>query len=91
MTKLEFEKILGNEVTQEEYDEIEMVYNFHPVISNTDGKNEIVALYKLGVISDLVARAEWAKEIDSEINRVKGIIARHQETLRLLYEQLRKA
>jgi hypothetical protein len=90
MTKEEFERRIGNQVTQEEYDEIEMVYNFHPAISNTDGKNEVAALHKLGVIPDLVARAERAKGIEAEISCVKGAIADYQETLQLLYEKLQK-
>ncbi|MDD2957992.1 MAG: hypothetical protein PHR92_05620, partial [Lachnospiraceae bacterium] len=48
MMKHEFEAGLGNKVTEEQYRKIQFVYTWHPVISDVHGKDDIVALYKIG-------------------------------------------
>ena len=49
MTKEEFlERTPGTEKpTQEQWDIIETVYNYHPSISETNGKSQIAYLYKV--------------------------------------------
>lgn len=74
MTKQEFERLLGKEVTSEQYSEIEIVYNFHPTISNIEGKQQIVDLFKLGgmrLIKDMKTTAENAKTYEDEIATLK--------------------
>lgn len=69
MMKEEFEKLLGNTVTDKEYSKIEFVYNFHPSISDTAGKQQIVDLYKLGgmvVIEGMIEVANYAQNIEAE-------------------------
>lgn len=38
MMKQEFEKLIGKEVSEEDYSLINRVYSFHPAISETEGK-----------------------------------------------------
>ena len=70
MMKHEFEEKLGNRVTEKEYKDIEFVYTFHPSVSNTGGKTQIVELYKLGgirLIRDMIPTARKAQELDNKI------------------------
>ena len=45
MMKQEFEKLIGKEVSEEDYSLIDRVYTFHPAISETEGKKQIAILY----------------------------------------------
>lgn len=70
MMKHEFEERLGSQVTESEYKDIEFVYTFHPVISNTEGKTQIAQLYKIGgmrLIKDMLPTARKAQELDNKI------------------------
>ena len=69
MMKNEFEELLGETVSTADYDIVEFVYTWHPSISETDGKQQIVNLYKNGgmlVIKGMVEAATYAKELDDE-------------------------
>ncbi len=93
MMKAEFEGILGKEVTVEEYEVIEEVYNFHPAISETEGKEEIVALYRLGGMGLMreMQPAAWkmenlerqARELLTGLNTVRA----EQEKIRQSYKK----
>lgn len=75
MTKHEFEEWLGGQVTEKEYKDIEFVYTFHPSISNTGGKTQIVELYKLGgirLIRDMIPTARKAQELDNKIMKANS-------------------
>lgn len=70
MMKHEFEKKLGKPVTRKEYKDIEFVYTFHPSVSNTEGKKQIVELYKIGgmrLIKDMMPTARKAQELENKI------------------------
>lgn len=74
MMKSEFEKIVEHSITEEEYEDIEMVYLCYPGISD---KQEIANLYlKYGMllITDMLRRAReiYAKEV--EISQAKCIV-----------------
>jgi hypothetical protein len=67
MMKAEFEKKLGRGVSGREYQIIEQVYNFHPLITNQNGKAEIVALYKMGgigLMEDMFPTANQMQELE---------------------------
>ena len=69
MMKNEFEELLGGAVSTADYDIVEFVYTWHPSISETDGKQQIVNLYKNGgmlVIKGMIEAATYAKELDDE-------------------------
>lgn len=46
MTKQEFEKRIGAEISQKDYSIVEHVYTWHPSISEAEGKEQIAELYK---------------------------------------------
>lgn len=50
MMQREFEEMLGEKVSVSDYAIIDFVYTWHPTISNTKGKQQIVSLYKSGGI-----------------------------------------
>ena len=69
MTKQEFEERIGGEVRQKDYDIIEYVYTWHPAISNTEGKDQIATIYKMGgmcIIKDMQPTAKLMEELDAE-------------------------
>lgn len=64
MQKHEFEQRIERTISEEEYKVIEFVYQFHPVISNVSGKEEVAELYKsfgMPIFRDMYPRAEKAK------------------------------
>ncbi len=77
MTKEEFlERTPGTEKpTQEQWDIIETVYNYHPSISETNGKSQIAYLYVgfgFRVIKDMYPTANKAKEIITKMQIMKA-------------------
>ena len=75
MTRQEFEDIAkkrGYEVriTNDDYSAIERVYQFHPCISEKDGKQQIadlVGLYGMRIIRDMEPTARKAQQLEDEI------------------------
>lgn len=70
MTKQEFETRINGTVTATEYSIVEYVYTFHPSISNTEGKEQIASIYKIGgmrLIKDMIATAQRAEHLENEI------------------------
>lgn len=64
MMHLEFENILGEKVTENEYLLIEVVYQWHPADFDKEG---IAALYKefgMALIRDMLPRAEKMKQLE---------------------------
>lgn len=82
MTKQEFvSRIDGRTVSQIDYETIEFVYSYHPVISNTKGKDQIAGIYNFGgirVIKDMVPTAEKAKQYEDEIKLIQREISERQ-------------
>jgi hypothetical protein len=74
MMKHEFEDRIKATVSVEDYEVIEKVYTFHPIIDETDGKDHIAKLYKLGgmaLINDMVPRAQEAQKLEDEIHHFR--------------------
>lgn len=89
MTKEEFEKLAGVQVTPEDYKDIEFVYTWHPSISETDGKRQIATLWNIGglrLILDMKESAMHAKAIDDQIREVKEELVSLERELTLLKE-----
>ena len=66
MQKHEFEERIESTVSDEDYKLIEFVYQFHPVIRNVSGKDEVAELYKsfgMALFRDMEPRAKKAKEV----------------------------
>lgn len=82
MTREEFDKIgtergfdFEGKITNKNYKKIEFVYTFHPSISETDGKKQIVDLvgaFGMRIIYDMIPTARKAKELEDNI-RVERI------------------
>ena len=84
MQKSEFEQRIGRSVSESDYEIIETVYQWHPAVKNTSGKDEVAELWKsfgITVFIDMLPRAEKARELDeklrcaqSEVDRIKEMI-----------------
>ena len=75
MTKKEFEKIIGMELTPFDYELVETVYTWHPSISNENGKQEMATLYRLGgirIIKDMYPTAKCAMNIQHQKDKMRG-------------------
>ena len=98
MMKSEFEAkiadlLVGDQtapaVSDENYKIIEKVYNFHPSISETEGKKQIAYLYinfGMRVIRDMVPTAEKAEELEDRIRQARM----QMETLQRAYSDLKE-
>lgn len=89
MTREEFNERVTQPVFPAEYKIIDFVYNFHPAISNTNGKNQIVMIYEYGgmrVIRDMLPTAQEAEKIASEIQRTQNRL----DELKRSYEKLKE-
>lgn len=74
MNKQEFEQRAGKTVSDRDYKVIELVYTWHPAISETEGKDQIAAIFNAGgmsVIQDMVETAEMAMGIDNERRKLE--------------------
>lgn len=88
MTKKEFENLVDERVSEKEYAIIEYVYTYHPSISETDGKNQIAVLYRMGrmrIIQDMYHTATVAKDLEGKMMKVKS----DYDYLQRRYENLR--
>ena len=75
MMQHEFEERLGKKVSSDYYEVIETVYSWHPAITDTEGKAQIVALYKLGGIGlmrEMMPLAERLQKLASEVAAAKS-------------------
>ena len=69
MMKAEFEKLIGKEVSNADYQVINHVYTFYPSISETDGKQQIASFYNLGgmlLIRNMVECADIMQDLEIE-------------------------
>ena len=75
MMQSEFEKLVGNSVSSQDYSINEYVYTWHPVIDNVKGKHQIADLYKVGgmaVIKGMVEVAKKAERIESRLGELRS-------------------
>ena len=71
MMKSEFESLLGRQIPQSEYDIIEKVYTFHPLVGS---KQDSVDLYnKFGMVffQDSLARANAIADLEPKILKAR--------------------
>ena len=67
MTKQEFQKRIGTEISQKDYSIVEHVYTWHPSISEVEGKEQIAELYKsfgMPIIKNMMEAANYAETLD---------------------------
>lgn len=75
MMKVEFERLIGEEVSQEVYDKVEIVYTNYPGIND---KQQIADLYKqfgMVIIADLFPRANEIQSREDKIHKLQIEIA----------------
>ena len=80
MTKQEFLTRLPEGArfpSEQEYEIIDFVYNYHPSIHSLDGKNQIARLYSefgMRIILDMQETAKRMQEISAEIRSLRARI-----------------
>ena len=60
--------------TDKEFEAIQFVYNYHPSIHPSEGKNQIAMLYStfgMRIICDMYETAKRAQELEDERRRLK--------------------
>lgn len=75
--------------TDEEFGIITTVYNFHPSISETEGKDQIAELYNnfgMTVIRDMVPRAKEMQKLEGELMKARFEFERVQDAIKALRE-----
>lgn len=72
---VELGPLADQQLTNEDYLNIELVYTYHPVIRNSVGKKQIAMIYAyggMGVIRDMMTTAERARRIEIEVSTLKA-------------------
>lgn len=86
MTKLEFEDLIGDHISDKDYQVVEFVYQFHPCIED---KMSIAKIYEAGgmqLIRSMQHVAVQGQKLDEEMMMFRGKI----DHLKKLREQLKE-
>ena len=78
------EESLTCTISDEDYKIIEEVYTWHPAISNTEGKQEIAALYYIagmGLITNMYPEAHVVKEAQQQIQSLRNRLKAEEERI----------
>lgn len=78
MNKQEFEEKIGGWISVEQYRDIEFVYTWHPSVPESNRKEVIAQLYKLGgmrLIKDMMPTANAYRKLSIQRNELKAQIA----------------
>lgn len=81
MIKKEFEDMIGQIVSDRDYEIINKVYQFHPMVNEVSGKEEVAELYKsfgLAIFYDLLPRAERNCDLEKQLRFAQARV-RHLE------------
>ena len=74
MTRQEFDERCKVSVSASDYEKIEIVYTWHPSISETEGKDQIAMLvenFGMRIIEDMLPTARKAQRILDKISKIK--------------------
>ena len=91
MTKQEFEQRIGTQISRQDYNVVEKVYMWHPLIPNACGKDKIAELYKLGgmtLMQDMFARAQQIEQKDSDLRREYAKLREKRDEIRAESQKL---
>ena len=72
MMQQEWTKLTGHNFTDEEWDVIHEVYQWHPAISDNKGKQDLLTIYKLGgyrMIFSMAADAKRAEDLSEAVQK----------------------
>lgn len=84
MTLEEFGSRSLKKVTPEQYELIEFVYTWHPLISETEGKEQVAFLYNnfgIGIFKEMEPKAVEAMRIENEIFSLKKQISKLEQQM----------
>lgn len=84
MEKKEFEEMVGQVVSDEDYKIIETVYQHHPVIRDVSGKEEVAELYKsfgITIFYDMITRARKFQDLESQLHHTQAEVDRIKEEM----------
>ena len=73
------------EYTDRDYEIIEYVYNFHPSISETQGRKQIAELFVnfgMTLINDMVPRAELMEKKEKELSAAREAIRKIEKEIK---------
>lgn len=87
MTREEFNERVNKEVPEKEYKVIEFVYQFHPLISETEGKDQVAWLYNnlgIGIFEEMEEKAAEAKGFEDEIRKTRIKLKKLEEEYAIL-------
>lgn len=83
MLKSEFLRLINTEPpTDDEYELIEKVYNWHPAISETDGKRQVARLwddFRITIFYDMSHRADAILQIQKALSRSRTEVEKLKE------------
>ena len=84
MMKQEFEQRIGGTLSDKDYNLIELVYTWHPAISNTTGKDQMAALYMnygMIIIKDMVTRSIAVRDLDKQLREAESKVVAIQKEM----------
>lgn len=84
MLKEEFEKIIEQPVSDAEYKVIETVYQWHPSVKESSGKEEVAELYKsfgMAIFYDMLPRAERNHELENQLQHARAEVGRIKDEM----------
>lgn len=84
MMQNEWEERIGHEVSREEWETTHQVYQFHPLISDSHGKDDLLKIYKLGgfgLIRSMLPDADAASIFETDIRDKQHGIDASKEAL----------
>lgn len=87
MTKQEFEERVTRPVSEKEYKIVEKVYTWHPSISETDGKNQMVMLFEtfgMDFIRGMEEAADWMMNLDKEEREIRAKLKEVEKRKRMV-------
>ena len=86
MTRQEFTALLGAPVSDGFWRDIEIVYTYHPSISEVDGKAQIVYLFRthgMRIICDMLESSRVAKRLEEGIRMAQLQLQEAKESYEL--------
>lgn len=98
MRKEEFEDLIGQALSNGDYEIIETVYLYHPAIRDTSGKEELAELYKsfgTTIFYDMIWRARRNHDLENqlchtqaEVDRIKEEMIQNRASMGLDYSRM---
>lgn len=98
MQKEEFEDLVGQALSDMDYEIIETVYLYHPAIRDVSGKEEVAELYKsfgMTIFYDMFQRAKKNQDLadrlfhtQAEVDRIREEMVQNRASLGLDYSRM---